>query len=223
MRDLAVLLLHLLTTIARLAGPGGARSVVSESVLLKQQLLILNRSRKRAPNLRLTDRIVAGVCALLVRPSRLVRSAIILKPATLFQIHRALTNREIGFRKISARAKERHIGESRRRVRQAITEVEPGLVAASTEPRMRIDGGFPVVLAKGHDAYIPVGQKALKKHSRFHRQARSQDERRFDKGGGSDRQRVRLIELRKEIETTGFFRGNRDDGRRIQDHTPSGP
>jgi len=134
-----------------------------------------------------------------------------------------LTNREIGFRKISARAKERHIGESRRRVRQAITEVEPGLVAASTEPRMRIDGGFPVVLAKGHDAYIPVGQKALKKHSRFHRQARSQDERRFDKSGGSDRQRVRLIELRKEIETTGFFRGNRDDGRRIQDHTPSGP
>jgi hypothetical protein len=42
-RDLAVLVLHLLTTIARLAGPGGARSVVAESVLLKQQLLILNR------------------------------------------------------------------------------------------------------------------------------------------------------------------------------------
>jgi hypothetical protein len=134
-----------------------------------------------------------------------------------------LTNREIGFRKISARAQERHIGEFRRRVRQAITEVERGSVAASTEPRMRINGGFPVVLAKGHDAYIPVGQKALKKHSRLHRQARSQDERRFDKGGRSDRQRVRLIELRKEIETTGFFRGNRDDGRRIQDHTPSGP
>src|SRR5262245_51624214 len=52
-------------TIARLAGPAGARSVVAESVLLKQQLLILNRTRKRAPNLRLTDRVVAGVCALL--------------------------------------------------------------------------------------------------------------------------------------------------------------
>ena len=72
MRDLALLVLHLLTTIARLAGPGGARSVVAESVLLKQQLLILNRTRKRAPNLRLTDRVVAGMCALLVRPSRLV-------------------------------------------------------------------------------------------------------------------------------------------------------
>jgi len=67
-RDLAILVLHLLTTIARFAGPGGARSVVAESVLLKQQLLILNRTRKRAPNLRLSDRVVAGVCALLMRP-----------------------------------------------------------------------------------------------------------------------------------------------------------
>jgi hypothetical protein len=51
MRDLAVLFLHLLATVARLAGPGGARAVVAESVLVKQQLLILNRSRKRSPNL----------------------------------------------------------------------------------------------------------------------------------------------------------------------------
>jgi len=68
-RDLVVLVLHLLTTIARLAGPGGAGSVVAESVLLRHQLLILTRNRKRAPNLRLTDRVVAGVCALLVRPN----------------------------------------------------------------------------------------------------------------------------------------------------------
>ena len=57
MRDLAVLLLHLLATFARLAGPGGARSVVAESVLVKHQLLILNRSRKRSPNLRASDRV----------------------------------------------------------------------------------------------------------------------------------------------------------------------
>jgi hypothetical protein len=46
-RDLAVLFLHLLVTVARLAGPGGARAVVAESVLVKHQLLILNRSQKR--------------------------------------------------------------------------------------------------------------------------------------------------------------------------------
>jgi putative transposase len=79
-RDLAVLFLHLLATVARLAGPGGARSLVAESVLVKQQLLILNRSRKRSPNLRFSDRLIAGVCTLLMRPRRLIRSAIILNP-----------------------------------------------------------------------------------------------------------------------------------------------
>ena len=79
MRDLAVLFIHLITTIAQLAGPGGARSVVAESVLVKQQLLILNRSRHRSPNLRVCDRVVAGLCALLMLPGRLIRSAIVLK------------------------------------------------------------------------------------------------------------------------------------------------
>src|SRR5713226_4515491 len=83
-----------LATVARLAGPGGLRSVVAESVLVKQQLLILNRSRKRSPNLRVSDRFVAGVCALLMRPGRLIRSAIVLKPSTLVSLHRALTKRK---------------------------------------------------------------------------------------------------------------------------------
>jgi hypothetical protein len=87
-RDLAVLFLHLVATVARLTGPGGARAVVAESVLVKQQLLILNRSRKRSPNLRLADRLVAGLSTLLMRPSRLVRSAIVLKPSTLCLVKR---------------------------------------------------------------------------------------------------------------------------------------
>jgi len=93
-RDLALLCLHLLATVARLAGPGGARSVVAESLLVKQQLLILSRSRKRRPGLRLSDRMVAGVCALLMRPRRLICSAIVLKPSTLVSLHRALTQRK---------------------------------------------------------------------------------------------------------------------------------
>ena len=93
-RDLAVLLLHVLATVARLAGPGGVRAVAAESVLVKQQLLILNRSRKRSPGLRLGDRVVAGLCALLMRPHRLVRVAIVLKPSTLLRFHQALTARK---------------------------------------------------------------------------------------------------------------------------------
>jgi putative transposase len=94
MRDLAVLFLHILATLARLAGPGGASAVVAESVLVKQQLLILNRSRRRSPNLRFADRVVVGVCTLLMRPSRLVRVAVVLKASTLLRLHRALTTRK---------------------------------------------------------------------------------------------------------------------------------
>ena len=50
MLDLIVLILHLLTTVARLAGPGGASTVVAESVLVKHQLLILEGSRQRFPS-----------------------------------------------------------------------------------------------------------------------------------------------------------------------------
>jgi hypothetical protein len=62
-RDLAVLVLHLLATVAPARRSRRRRSVVAESVLVKHQLLILNRSRTRSPNLRPSDRMVVGLCA----------------------------------------------------------------------------------------------------------------------------------------------------------------
>jgi hypothetical protein len=62
---------------------GGLRSVVAESVLIRHQLLVLNRGRKRAPKLRSADRIIAGWCILFMRRARVLRSAIVLKPSTL--------------------------------------------------------------------------------------------------------------------------------------------
>ena len=94
MRDLIILLVHLIVSLARLMGPGGSRSVIAESLLVKQQLLILNRSRQRAPNLRASDRILAGVCALFMRPGRVIRSAIVLKPSTILDFHRILRARK---------------------------------------------------------------------------------------------------------------------------------
>src|SRR5262249_33840806 len=83
MRDLVILFVHLIVTVVRLARSGGLRSVVAESVLVKHQLRILNRGRKRAPNLRAADRIIAGLCTLFMRPTRVLRSAIVLKTSTL--------------------------------------------------------------------------------------------------------------------------------------------
>ena len=47
MKDLLILLAHLLTTIAKLMGPGGAKAIVANSLLMKQQLLAINRTRQR--------------------------------------------------------------------------------------------------------------------------------------------------------------------------------
>ncbi|MHB8623499.1 MAG: hypothetical protein ACYC9J_14230 [Sulfuricaulis sp.] len=49
MKELFILIAHLLTTLVKLAQPGGARAVVAESLVLKHQLLILQRTRKRVP------------------------------------------------------------------------------------------------------------------------------------------------------------------------------
>ena len=74
MHDLAIIFIHLLVTFARLLGSGGARSVVAESLLVKHQLLILNRSRARAPDLGPSDRVIVGLCAIFMRPTRLLRA-----------------------------------------------------------------------------------------------------------------------------------------------------
>ena len=94
MRDLAILFIHLLATIAKLTHPGGARAVVAESLLLKHQLTVLNRGRERAPNLRPMDRVLAGLCTLFIRPGRFFRIAIVLKPSTLLAFHAVLVKRK---------------------------------------------------------------------------------------------------------------------------------
>ena len=66
MSNLVILCIHFMATLARLLGPGGVRSLVAESLILKHQLLIVKRSLQRSPNLCTSDRILAGLMALLV-------------------------------------------------------------------------------------------------------------------------------------------------------------
>ena len=94
MRHLVVLFIHFLATLVRLLGPGGVRSIVAESLLLKHQLLLLNRPGQRSPHLCAWDRILAGGMALLLPPTRLLRSAIVRKPSTLLALHKALSKRK---------------------------------------------------------------------------------------------------------------------------------
>ena len=86
--------IHLLTTLAKLIQPGGSRAVIAENLLLKQQLIIHSRSRKRAPNLTTQDRTVLGFLSIFLNPRRLIRSAVIIKPSTLLHFHNAMKKRK---------------------------------------------------------------------------------------------------------------------------------
>ncbi len=93
MRDFIILFIHVMVTVVRLAGPGGFRSVVAESALIRHQLLILNRGRRRAPNLRPSDRLAAGLLSLLMSrahpPIRRCSEA-----STLLHLHKLMRNRK---------------------------------------------------------------------------------------------------------------------------------
>ncbi len=94
MKDLLLALLDLAVTVVKVCRPGGVLAVVSENLLLKQQLIVLGRSRRRAPNLRVVDRLLFGILSLFLSPGRIRKVAIGLRPATLLAFHRALVRRK---------------------------------------------------------------------------------------------------------------------------------
>ena len=91
--EIFALIAHLLSTSVRVAGPGGVRAVIAESLLLKHQLIVLNRARNRAPRLTAWDRLLFGIGAFWVAPNRLPKIAIGIRPSTLLRFHRALIQR----------------------------------------------------------------------------------------------------------------------------------
>ena len=103
-----VLLAHFLTTVARLLGPGGTRAVMAESLLVKQQLLIVSRARRRTPNLTALDRFLLGFWTLFLPPSRIPKSAVVIRPSTILTFHRCLLHRK--YRALSSSARKRKPG-----------------------------------------------------------------------------------------------------------------
>src|SRR5215468_2907974 len=94
MRDLLFALLHLAVVTAQLCGSGGVRAVIAEHLVLKQQLIVLRRARRRAPNLTRTDRLLCGFGSLFLSPGRIRKVAIALRPSTLLAFHQALVRRK---------------------------------------------------------------------------------------------------------------------------------
>src|SRR6185295_14976414 len=94
MKELLLPLLHLAVLTAKLCGPGGVRAVIAENLLLKQQLIVLRRARRRAPNLALSDRLICALGSLFLSPGRIRKVAIGVRPSTLLAFHQALVRRK---------------------------------------------------------------------------------------------------------------------------------
>src|SRR3954467_3352617 len=90
MKVFLLTLLPLAVVIAKLSGPGGVRAVIAENLLLKQQLIVLRRGRRRAPRLTMSDRLLCGLGSLFLSPGRIHKLAIALRPSTLLAFHQAL-------------------------------------------------------------------------------------------------------------------------------------
>ena len=84
MKDIVLIVIHLAVTAAKLFGPGGVRALVAENLLLRQQLIVLRRPRRRGPNLTVWDRFLFGFGSLFLSPGRIRKVAIglHLEPST---------------------------------------------------------------------------------------------------------------------------------------------
>jgi len=65
--------MHLLTTLAKLIGLDGTKAVVADSLLMKQRLLVINRSQQHAHNISALDRFLLGFWSQFLSQSRLLR------------------------------------------------------------------------------------------------------------------------------------------------------
>ena len=94
MMKLIALIFSYIVLCLRLLSPGGVRAVAAKNIVLRQQLITLSRSQKRAPRLTFFEKITFGLLASMITVKRLTKIAIILKPTTLLKFHKALVNRK---------------------------------------------------------------------------------------------------------------------------------
>ena len=88
------LLIHFFVSAIKLLKPGGVKVVMAETIAMKQQLIVMNRGKKRSPVLTTPDRFLFGILAFFISGNRLKKIAVIIKTATLLAFHKSLINRK---------------------------------------------------------------------------------------------------------------------------------
>ncbi len=94
MRHFFIMTFYFLRTLLVFIKPGGGKALMAENIMLRKQLIVINRRRKRAPNISLWDRLGFAFLTAIVCPKRLARTAIIIKPSMLIKFHKALIKRK---------------------------------------------------------------------------------------------------------------------------------
>jgi putative transposase len=88
------LLIHFFVSAIKLLRPGGVKVVMAETIAMKQQLIVMNRGKRRSPKLTTSDRFLLGILAVFIGGRRLKKIAVIIKPTTLLAFHKSLVNRK---------------------------------------------------------------------------------------------------------------------------------
>ena len=94
MREKYELLVHFIITLIKILKPGGLKMVMAENMALKQQLITISRTRKRAPKLTTFDRFFFGILGFLINTKRILKIGVIIKPATIIKFHQAIVKRK---------------------------------------------------------------------------------------------------------------------------------
>ena len=76
MKNVSLILIHLLAVVARLLGPGGIKGIIAENLLLTAATACRLPPRQRAPNLLPADRFLFGFFSLFLRPGRIAKTAV---------------------------------------------------------------------------------------------------------------------------------------------------
>lgn len=95
MQTVLISLVHVLAALTKLFRLGNAKVLATENLALRHQLIVMGRTRERAPNLTAANRVVPGVCTLLIPSKRMTRIAVVVRPSTLLRIHRLLVQRPL--------------------------------------------------------------------------------------------------------------------------------
>lgn len=90
MKNLLMVATALVLLSHKLLRPRGLKTLLAENLLLKHQLLLVSRPRKRAPKLSPLDRGLLGLWTSLPDLRRLQRAALVVKPSTLLKYHHTL-------------------------------------------------------------------------------------------------------------------------------------